>query len=490
MGGIMKAIHRRIGTSGMVIIAALLGVGLVLWSAPSVHGQYPITMTSAFGGGDTIPDKTFTAEEGSQRVADRTYTAGHEISYLGLSDAEVEALRLPKATSEFCCPGPYTYTATGLPAGLYLTQDRLIRGTPEAATKSPAEVDYTARDQIGGSVTTHFHITVAPPVVLDADQRQTFKDTIFEYTIGQAEPIEATLPAATGGHGGLTYGLSYVVKEQRTVDGRTITGGVEKSVNDDAPGFSFDASTRVLSSDTGMDAPSAKAFYSVDYWAEDQNGARAIASNSIAVKEAPTLEAIADQEFTAGQNASITLPEAVGGSRVGIGIRYRLEPGVAGLVFNGRQSIRSLSGTPTVPGTTTMTYTATDRNNVSATRTFNVTVVNGPSAPASAPSSVLAAQTSSGADPNGSDAAATWTTVSGATEYVVQVIADGGSYPALKADSAPADVKLNLPDPDRGLVWINAISAGDYKVRVAARNSGGVGPWSEEVNFTVRIGGV
>ena len=250
----MQAIRKHIRIPG-IVAAAVLGVALLLWSAPSVQGRDLITMAGAFGDGVTVGDKTFTAGETGSKVEDRTYTAGFEISYLGLSDAEVEALRLPRATSEFCCPGPYTYTATGLPAGLYLTQDRLIRGTPEAATKSPAEVDYTARDQIGGSVTTHFHITVAPPVVFDAEQRQAFKSAIFEYTVGQAEPINVTLPVATGGHGALTYGLSYVVKEQRTVDGRTITGRVDKSVNDDAPGFSFDASTRVLSSDPAWTHP-------------------------------------------------------------------------------------------------------------------------------------------------------------------------------------------------------------------------------------------
>ena len=61
----------------------------------------------------------------------------------------------------------------------------------------------------------------------------------------------------------------------------------------------------------------------------------------------------------------------------------------------------------------------------------------------------------------------------------------GGSYPATAVDSAPAAVVLSLPNVDTGLVWINAISTGDYRVRFAARNGDGVGPWSEEVGFTV-----
>ena len=453
------------------------------WTSTGMSWQEDANVYLVFTTSQDFAELTF----GGATIDDRTYTAGGEVSFLGLSEAEKDALRLPMAMG-----GGYThtYTATGLPAGLYMDYARQIRGTPEAATTSPATVTYTATDENGGSVSLTFEVSVAPPVGFDAAQLATFKNTIFEYTVGQAEQINATLPAASGGHGTLSYGLTYWVKEQRVVDGRQISGEVEKSVNDDAPGFSFDASTRVLSSDTGTSAPSADAFYSVDYWAEDENGARAIASNSIAVNEAPSIRAIADQSFTVGQNVSITLPAAEGGTTVGIGMRYELEPAVEGLVFNRRQHLRSLTGAPTVPGTTEVTYTATDRNDVSATQTFDITVVNGPSAPSSAPSSVKAAQVSSGADPNGSGAAATWDTVSGATGYVVQVMADGGSFPDLKVESAPTLVTLRIPDDDKGLVWINAISTGDYKVRVAARNADGVGPWSSEVSFTVTPGGL
>ncbi len=420
---------------------------------------------------------------GGATVDDMTFTEGGEISFLGLSEYEKDALRLPIATGGFY---NVTYTTTGLPEGLWMGGDgRVIHGTPESATTSPATVTYTATDDIGGSASLTFDVTVAPPVEFDEDERQAFKDTIFVYTVGQTERIEATLPKATGGHGDLTYHLTYRVKEQRIVDGRQITGGVRKTIDDDAPGFSFDSATRVLTSDTGGSAPSAEAFYSVNYWAEDANGARASASNSISVREAPTLPEIADRSFTVGENVSVTLPKAVGGAIVGIGIRYRLEPAVKGLFFNGRQHVRSISGKPYVPGTTEVTYTATDRNNVSATRSFTITVVNGSSVPTSAPASLNAGQVYSGADPNGSGVWATWGPVSGATDYVVQVIVDGGSYPTTAVNSVPDGVNLSLPAGDYGLAWINAISSGDYKIRVAARNEAGVGPWSLEATFTV-----
>ena len=411
-------------------------------------------------------------------VEDRTFTEGGEISLLGLSEAEMEALRLPMATGGFY---NVTYTATGLPEGLYMGQGRMIQGTPAARTDSPATVTYTATDETGATVSLTFDVTVAPPVAFDADERRAFKATIIEYTVGQTERIEATLPEATGGHGTLTYGLTYWV--------RTATGGVEKTIDDDAPGFSFDANTRVLSSDTGVDAPSEAAFYSMDYWAEDENGVRAVASNSIAVNEAPTLRAIADQSFTVGQSVSITLPEAEGGTAVGTGIRYELEPGVQGLVFNGRQHVRSLTGTPYVTGTTEVTYTATDRNNVSATRTFTIEVVAGPGAPASAPAlTAFNAATESGRQIVFLD----WADVSHATGYVIQVIADGGTFPSQAVGVLPEEGSLTVYGSQTDLgndktahALITSLTAGDYKVRVAAVNGEGAGPWSVEVGFTV-----
>ncbi len=431
--------------------------------------------------------RRITLSFGGATVEDKTFTEGGEISFLGLGEAETDALRLPIATGGFY---NVTYTVTGLPAGLWMGGDgRLIHGTPESATTSPAEVDYTATDDIGGSATLHFHVSVAPPMEFDADERQAFKDTIFEYTVGQAERIEATLPEATGGHGTLTYGLTYRVKERRIVDGRQITGGVIKTIDDDAPGFSFDADTRVLTSDASGSAPSAEAFYSVDYWAEDENGARAIASNSIAVNEAPTLPEIADQTFTVGENVSITLPEAAGGTTVGTGIRYELEPAVHGIVFNGRQHVRSLFGTPHVTGTTEATYTATDRNGVSASRTFTIDIVAGAGAPASAPDlTAFNAATESGRQIVFLD----WADASGATGYVVQVIADAGTFPSQAVGVLPEEGSItvygsqtDLGNDKTGHALIAGLNAGDYKVRVAAANGDGAGPWSDEVAFTV-----
>ena len=446
------------------------GGGNFEWTSTGMSWQTGANVSLVLSSGRHFSSLTFGDPE--PEVDDKTYTAGAPTPKRSLSLDEVIGLKLPMAVG-----GGYihTYTATGLPAGLSMSYDLIIRGTPEAATDSPATVTYTVTDEAGNTASLTFNISVAPPVVFDAEDAVTFRGSSFEYTIGQAGLMSYTLPSASGGHGGLTYHLEYVD------EGTTVL----RTIDDNAPGFSFDSATRVLTSDTGGSAPSEEAVYPVKYSGVDRNGGRATLYNTVAAREAPTLSAIADQSFAIGDAVSLTLPKAEGGS-LGYGstpLEYTLEPEVDGLTFREKQ--RTLSGMPRFVGSTLMTYTVTDVNGVSDSETFTITVANGPAAPTSAPASVQAIQLSSQGT-----SGALWGAVTGATGYVVQVIEDGGSYPARPVNSTPDGVGLNFRDTDPEQVVIVGIGAGDYKVRVAARNDDGVGPWSAEAGFTVRIGGV
>ena len=107
---------------------------------------------------------------------------------------------------------------------------------------------------------------------------------------------------------------------------------------------------------------------------------------------------------------------------------------------------------------------------------YTISVVNGPLASSSAPASVQVGQAA------GRDA------VTDVTEYVVQVIVVGGSYPDQPINYAPDGVALGFrPAFPTQVVDVLAIDR-HYEARVAARNGDGVGPWSAEVSFTVRIG--
>ena len=255
--------------------------------------------------------------------------------------------------------------------------------------------------------------------------------------------------------------------------------------------------TRVLTSDTGTEAPSAAAFYSVDYWAEDENGAKAIASHSIAVVEAPSLPVIDDKTMTVGTAASITLPQMEGGAKAADGtqVLYRLEPEVPGLSFNANVTRRTLSGTPTTTGYAEMTYSVTDLNGVSASQTFTINVVAAAGAPTAAPT----VSTSNGEFESGKVVIfLDWVDVSTASGYVIQIIGSDEEFPSWAVETVPALGSLTTFGSrtdigggrmEQGMIeGLTALSV--YKVRVAAGNGNGAGPWSSEVEFTVPVGGM
>ena len=399
---------------------------------------------------------------GDATIQDETLTAGLETSF-----------GLPKATGGFY-PHTTTYSVMDLPEGLYLSQDRVVRGAPESATSGAVTVTYTATDGSGAFASLTFQVTVAPPVTFDAEDLNTYYGRVITYTAGQAAPLTVTLPEATGGTGTLTYELVFNTAE-------TVAAGVPGA------GVHLDSSTRVLTID-GNSNDNRIALrdtgYAITYRARDENGATASASSSISVIGPPTLSNIDDQSYTAGSAVSLTLGAASGPWwKMVAPLSYELTPHVDGLAFSGGSN-PTLSGTPTIAGVTAMTYTATDGNDVSTSETFTVTVVNGPDVPTAAPASLAAAQVT------GHDAAASWDAVTGATAYVVQVIADGGSYPDRPVNSAPDGVALSFFTGGVSGVSIEGLDDGDYKVRVAARNADGVGPWSTEVSFTVKVGGI
>ena len=415
-------------------------------------------------------------------AVDRVWTVGARVdrSEAGEPDGGLDRLpeadaELPSSTSKF----ELTYSAAGLPAGLTMGNDRVIRGTPVAATDGEVTVTFTATGravdvdgkQIGETSTAslQFQATVMPPVVFDPASLSFFTNDVLEYTVGQAAPLNVRFPRATGGEGPLKYWLDNW--EPRA------------PISTYATGLSFDPAVRALTSGTGNEEPEAGQSYALVYWAEDRNGARAVAYGSIAVSAPPTLPDIADKTVTVGQPVSIELPEATGGSKRIVWLRYQMEPQIPGLGFNSRT--RTLSGTPTLTGQAQVTYTVTDRNGVSDSATFTVEVAPGASAPA-------APQISARALPAPGLAALDWDDVDGATGYVVQLEPADADYPSFAADSVPDQTTLHvLPvrvQNDDGTMTravVFGLSDGAYKVRVAAVNAHGAGPWSPEANVTL-----
>ena len=174
------------------------------------------------------------------------------------------------------------YSATGLPAGLTLNADRMIVGTPAAVTsRQRSVVVYTATATVinadGSQGPTYraartftFEIFVNPPVTFSAETIESLRTSTAVYDLtqkkwlGAGEDGKVTLPAASGGAGGLTYGL---YDDQRS---RPLTEGT---------GIAFDSETRKIGG-----TPTSLNIWTVTYWARDVNGVTAYAVTNVAVR--------------------------------------------------------------------------------------------------------------------------------------------------------------------------------------------------------------
>ncbi len=442
----------------------------------TIKQVYSLTVTQAQDGGSvSFGDATVSLLE----AVDRVWTVGARVDR-GSPDGGLD--RLPEAevvVPEGAAKFELSYSAAGLPEGLSMGNDRVIRGTPVAATDGEVTVTFTATGravdadgkQIGVASTAslQFQVAVMPPVVFDPASLGFFTNDILEYTVGQESPLSVAFPEASGGEGPLEYWL----------DNRDL----RVPIGNYAPGLSYDPAAPALTSHTGTQEPEAGQSYALTYWAEDRNGARAVAYGSITVAAPPSLPEVADKTVTVGRPVSIELPEATGGSKRIVWLQYRMEPEIPGLRFDPRT--RTLSGTPTLTGRAQVTYTVTDRNDVSDSATFTVEVAAGASAPA-APQISARALSASGL------AALDWDDVDGATGYVVQLQAADADYPSFAADSVPYQATLLVypfrsqnEDGTMTRAVVFGLSDGAYKVRVAAANAHGAGPWSSEANVTL-----
>ena len=253
-------------------------------------------------------------------------------------DTAITDLQLPAATGG---TAPLTYTLTGpgggnLPAGLSFTAGtRTLSGTP--STADTTTLTYTVSDTNGASAAT-FTVTVNTGLGLNASGNQN-------YTRGTLI-TDLQLPAATGGTGPLTYTLTSV------------------------PGLTFTPNTRTLSG-----TPSTAGTTTLTYMVTDTNGASTSVDFMVTINASLTLTASGNQNYTQGTAINnLQLPVATGGTAP---LVYTLTgPGggnlPAGLTFT--PGTRTLSGTPSTPVTTTLTYMVTDTNGASTNATFTVMV--------------------------------------------------------------------------------------------------------------------
>ena len=255
----------------------------------------------------------------------------------------VEALILPEATGG---TGAITYsldpaTWNGLS---FDAATRELSGTPEDGGSS--ELTYTATDEAEETATLTFTVTVAAA----APSFDGVDSPALAFTAGEAIE-EVTLPAAAGGEGALSYGLSPALDN----------------------GLAFDAATRKVS---GIPEAAAEAV-TYTLTATDENAASAELDFTIAVTEADTSPSYEGADspalaFTAGEAVTpVTLPAASGGTGA---LTYTVAPALGnGLAFDA--ATRQVSGTPTAAAdAASYTLTAADTDGDTADLAFTVTV--------------------------------------------------------------------------------------------------------------------
>ena len=246
--------------------------------------------------------------------------------------------------------GPLSYALTpDLPAGLSLDMaTRTLSGTP-TTPQAAANWSWTVTDADGDTASVSFAMTVVADTVPSFGS-VTIADRIF--TTGETLTA-ATLPAATGGNGTLSYSLTPALPA----------------------GLAFDAATRSVSGTTT--AVTATTTYS--YAATDADGDMASLTFTVRVVapgELPSFGSgtIQDLTWIVAQtgNYSLTLPAATGGTGV---LTYGLTPALpAGMAFD--SATREVTGAPWNHGDpVAYTYTVEDEDGDRASLTFQASTV-------------------------------------------------------------------------------------------------------------------
>ena len=246
---------------------------------------------------------------------------------------------------------------SALPAGLVFdAASRSLSGTPEVATR--VLLSYQVADEDGDLASLTFTLKV--------DGAPTFGySTIAAQSWQRGQQIEAlTLPAATGGNGTLGYSLT----DSSSALGSSALGSLPA-------GLSFDANSRVLSG-----TPTAAVSATLVYSAEDEDGDSASLSFAVMVDGAPLLAAaLPAQTWALNETIVWVMPAATGGNGV---LSYSLSDtdGVSGLPtgLSFDANTRTLSGTPTVSGSTELLYAVTDEDGDSDSQSFAVMIDSAP----------------------------------------------------------------------------------------------------------------
>ena len=227
--------------------------------------------------------------------------------------------------------GPYTYSATGLPAGVTMAANGTISGTPTVTGTFSYTV--TIKDSDGNTGTINCSLTVNPPPATSC----------VSITAIKGVAITPVTMVGSGGSGG-----PYTFSATGLPTGLTIS-----------------------TSGTISGTPSVSGTFPYTVTITDNGGRSGTLSCSVTVGDAPATSCVS---ITATQGTAITPVTLVGTGGAGGPYTFSATGLPAGMTMS---TSGTISGTPTVSGTFSYTVTVKDKNGNAGTSNCTVTV--GPS---------------------------------------------------------------------------------------------------------------
>jgi large repetitive protein len=331
-----------VGTAYSATLAAGGGTPPYTWAASGLPQGITATTAGVLSGTPTVAGSfniavTVTDSAGAQ--ASKTFSITIAQAVLTITTASLPNGLVGTAYSATLAARggapPYTWAVSGLPAGITATTGGVLSGTPTAS--GPFNVNATATDSAGAQSSKTFSIVIAAAGLTI---------TTTSLPDGMIEAAYSATLAAAGG----TPPYSW-----------SVTGLPE--------GLSASGSGAISGT------PTAAGAFNVGATVTDSKNVTATASLTLMIAAAPlTITTTTLAAGTAGTGVSITLA-ASGGVPPYNWVIGGLPPGVSG------SSAGAISGTPTAPGSFTVTATVTDSAGATASANLPWTIAL-PAAPA------------------------------------------------------------------------------------------------------------
>ena len=318
----------------------------------TLDGKYSVTVTASDGLGGTST-QTFTIDSKNNAPVVGTKTANQ-------TSNDGDTITNVNAAAAFSDPNgdTLTYTVSNLPTGLTISTGGIISGTvAKNATPGTYAVVVTGTDDKGAATTETFNWVIkdVPPTANGTLSNQTYADGQTSVSISTSQGFNDSVGnSLTYSAAGLPAGL--------TIDPATgkITGTIDHDASKNAPSTTGSGAT--------LDGK-----YTVTVTASDGLGGTSMQTFTIDSKDtAPTLgTATANQTNNDGDTITAVNAAAAFSDSNGDPLTYAASNLPAGLTISTGGIISGTVAKNAMPGTYSVTVTATDDKGAATNETFN-----------------------------------------------------------------------------------------------------------------------